>query len=49
MIAFRIVIQMFIPVPEEELHELRQAGLKALISENPRISLGGGRVGVEIK
>lgn len=40
-----MMIQVFTPVQKEERHELRQASLKVLISENPRISLGGGSVG----
>lgn len=42
----KMVIQVFTPVPKEELHELRQANLRILISENPRIRMGGGSMGM---
>lgn len=45
----KMVIQVFTPVPKEELHELRQASLRILISENPRIRMGGGSMGMRNK
>lgn len=37
---------MFTPGQKEELHELRQASLRILISGNPRIRLGGRSMGM---